>query len=416
MSLRSRHGLPSWREFLTVNPHLLAFGFAFTFFSCFGRTFFISLFGGEIRMELDLTPGEFSYIYSGATLSGVVLVPWLGRLIDEKSLRSYATLLIVGLIGASTAMGFVTHAVALFIVLFLFRLTGGSLMNHTAIVAVSRYFTGARATATAFISLGVPLAEALLPLVAVATMAAWGWRTAWFGYAIFLAIVALPLLFWLSKSDARKPPSAGNAGSTPAGSRGVLGSWPRKRVVRDPNFYRILPAYVLPTPIMTTLFFHQAYIAEVKSWSLEWIATCFVAFAAITVIASLLAGPWVDRIGPSRLLPFTSVPMIAGLVILATGTAEAAAMAYMIALGMTVGTRYTFSGALWVERYGADHLGAIRALVHTVSMSLYGIAPAIAGGLIDAGIGIPAIAGGLAVLLVVTSGLAMTATLPEARD
>ena len=108
--------------------------------------------------------------------------------------------------------------------------------------------------------------------------------------------------------------------------------------------------------------------------------------------------------------------MIAGLLILAAGTTEAAALAYMIAIGMTVGTRYTFSGALWVERYGADHLGAIRALVHTVSMSLYGIAPAIAGGLIDAGVGIPTIACGLAILLVLTSGLAMIPKPPTAYD
>ena len=150
MRLRLQRGIPSWRDSLALNPHLLAFGFAFTFFSCFGRTFFISLFGGEIRLALALSPGEFSYIYSSATLFGVVLMPWLGRLVDEMKLRTYATLLIFGLIGASAAMGFVTHAVTLFVVLFVFRLTGGSLMNHTAIVVVSRYFTGARATRNRF--------------------------------------------------------------------------------------------------------------------------------------------------------------------------------------------------------------------------------------------------------------------------
>jgi MFS family permease len=405
--------MPAIREFLALNPRLLAFGFAFTFFSCFGRTFFISLFGGEIRASLEISPGEFSYIYSGATLAGVVLMPWLGRLIDEVDLRIYATALVLGLIGASVAMGLVTHTVTLFVVLFVFRLTGGSLMNHTAIVTVARKFTRNPAAATGFISLGVPMAEALLPLMAVATMALWGWRLAWFGYAIFLAVVCLPLILWLLRPGfgSRVPPA--DRGKTPTGSAITSASWPRKRVVRDPNFYRVLPAYILPTPIMTTLFFHQAYIAEVKSWSLEWLATCFVAFAATTVIASLVAGPFVDRLGPSRILPLIGMPMTVGLFLLAFGTGEASALGYMTAVGLTMGARYTLTGAIWVERYGADHLGAIRALVHTVTMSLYGIGPALAGGLIDAGVDVANIVYGLAIMLVLVSGLAMTAARPN---
>ena len=182
--------------------------------------------------------------------------------------------------------------------------------------------------------------------------------------------------------------------------------------MRDPNFYRLLPAYILPTPIMTTLFFHQTYIAEVKSWSLEWLATCFVAFAATTVVASLVTGPYVDRIGPSQVLPFTNVPMIVGLIILAAGTVEAAALGYMVSVGLTMGARYTLSGAIWAERYGVAHLGAIRALVHTVTMGLYGIAPAFAGGLIDAGVDISSIVIGLAIVLALASGLARTAARP----
>ncbi len=181
------------------------------------------------------------------------------------------------------------------------------------------------------------------------------------------------------------------------------------------NFYRILPAVILPTPIMTMLFFHQAYIAEVKAWSLEWLATCFIAFAAATIVASLTAGPFVDRFGASRVLPLTAGPMIAGLLFLAFGTTREFALFYMIAVGLTIGARYTLSGAIWAERYGVDHLGAIRALVHTVTMTLYGIAPALAGALIDAGVEITTLVFGMAIMLTAVNGFAMTAGRPTAR-
>ena len=385
----------------------------FTFVSCFGRTFFISLFGGEIRSALEITPGEFSYIYSGATLAGVLLMPWLGRLIDDLDLRVYAMALVIGLMGASMAMGFVTNVLALFVVLFVFRLTGGSLIHHTAIVTVSRHSERHRATATGITSLGVPLAEAVLPLTAVAAMALLGWRQSWVVFAAVIGVVFIPLILWLLRADFASPSSPPAGMRASAASDRPSGAWTHSRVVRDPDFYRVLPAVVLPTPIMTTLFFHQAYVAEVKSWSLEWLATCFIAFAATTVMASLMAGPLVDRIGASRVLPVTGAPMIVGLLLLAFGSAQGFALAYMVAVGLTIGARYTLSGALWAERYGVDHLGAIRALVHTVTMSLYGIAPALAGGLIDAGVAVSAIVCGMAIVLALANGVALTAGRPS---
>jgi hypothetical protein len=104
--------------------------------------------------------------------------------------------------------------------------------------------------------------------------------------------------------------------------------------------------------------------------------------------------------------------MIVGLFFLAFGTMRDSALAYMVAIGLTIGARYTLSGAIWAERYGVDHLGAIRALVSTVTMILYGIAPALAGGLIDAGVDIATIVTGMAISLALVSGLAMTAGRP----
>ena len=51
------------------HPRFLAFGFTLTFFSSFGQTFFVSLFGADVRAEFRLSHGEFGSIYSLATFS-----------------------------------------------------------------------------------------------------------------------------------------------------------------------------------------------------------------------------------------------------------------------------------------------------------------------------------------------------------
>ena len=46
-------------SFLRANANLIGFGFALCFISSVGQTYFISLFGGEIRAEFGLSHGGF---------------------------------------------------------------------------------------------------------------------------------------------------------------------------------------------------------------------------------------------------------------------------------------------------------------------------------------------------------------------
>ena len=48
--------------FLRANANLIGFGFALCFVSSVGQTYFISLFGGEIRGEFGLSHGEFGTV------------------------------------------------------------------------------------------------------------------------------------------------------------------------------------------------------------------------------------------------------------------------------------------------------------------------------------------------------------------
>jgi MFS family permease len=88
-------------DFLASHRRLLAFGFLLAFASSFGQTFFIALFGAELRAELELSHGELGAVYSAATLASGLLLMWAGSALDRFDLRAVTAVVCVGLIAAA---------------------------------------------------------------------------------------------------------------------------------------------------------------------------------------------------------------------------------------------------------------------------------------------------------------------------
>jgi len=76
-------------RFAAENRRFLFFGFLLAFSSSFGQTFFIGVFGPEVRAEFGLSHGDWSLIYMIGTLMSALALPWTGRLIDRVDLRLY---------------------------------------------------------------------------------------------------------------------------------------------------------------------------------------------------------------------------------------------------------------------------------------------------------------------------------------
>ena len=128
----------SFLPLIRAEWRLLLFGFAMTFGSSLGQTFFISLFSADIRAELNLGHGDFGAVYSAATLASAVLLLWTGTLIDRMDLRWFSYLVIVGLaLGCfliATAQGVVT----LFIAILALRQLGQGLMSMAGTTTMAK--------------------------------------------------------------------------------------------------------------------------------------------------------------------------------------------------------------------------------------------------------------------------------------
>jgi MFS family permease len=389
--------------FLRAHGRLLGFGLVMALSSGFGQTFFISLFGAEVRAGLDLSHGGFGTLYSLGTLGSAALLVFGGRLIDRWPLALFAGTVLGGLALGCLAMSAAESAAGLALAIFGLRFFGQGLSSHASLTAMARYFARERGRAVAIASLGYPIGEAALPPLVVALLMGTPWRMLWVGAALILIFLALPGMLWLLKGH-----GARHAAFT-AAKRDHAGDATLGQVLRDTGFWLRIPALLAPSFISTGLIFHQVHIAATKGWPMTLMAGSFSLYAVGSVGSVLLAGGLVDRFSARRLVPFFLGPLTLACLALAFNASPMTAPVFFALLGIGAGATTSILGSLWAELYGVAHLGAIRAFAQAAMVFSTGLAPAFMGVLIDAGVGANAIAVGCAVYCLGASALAHTA-------
>jgi len=407
----SAHG---YVRFARANARFLGFGFAMAFASSVGQTYLIGVFGPAVRGEFGLSHTSWSAIYMAGTLLSAAALTWTGPRIDRLPLRRYTILVCVALVIAAAFMSQVPSAAWLVLAIFLLRQAGQGLASHVGTTSMARYFDANRGKAVAIAALGFAAGESLLPVVAVLGIAALGWRATYGATAILLALCLLPAVLWLLRHHEirhrdhldrlARQAADGIAGSGPERAAEAP-DWSRARVLRHGPFYLLLPAVLAPSFINTALFFHHLALADVKGWSAAWITGNYWVYALGAVLASLAAGPLIDRITSVRVLPGFLVPAALGLLIVSVFDQALWAMPYLFLLGLTGGVSFTAQTTLWAEIYGVRHLGAIRSLVISLSVLSSALGPLAMGALMDAGVSVEAICGLFALYCAGATGL-----------
>lgn len=366
--------------FLRQQPAVAVFAILATTTSGFGQTFFVSLFGAEVRQEFGLSHGTYGATYGLATLAAAALLYRLGARIDRDPLPRFTAQAILILAAGCVLVGMAPHVLLLAAGFLLIRLGGQGLIAHIGLTVAGRSFERQRGSAMAFTVAGFPLAEALLPAGAAWLLLRSDWRQPWLTGAILLLAGLLPILLLL----ARRVPALESLNTT-ADARHTHD---RATVLRDPGFWRILPAALATPAVVTALLFHQTVLAGLRGWPLETVAAAFTLFAGGHLLSLLLAGPIVDRFGAQSSLARGLLLLGAAMVSLALVEAAWAPWLYLGLTGSTLGLTSTANGALWPERYGIHHLGAIRSMTQTAMVISTALAPIGAGLLLDLGIGV----------------------------
>ena len=320
----------------------------------------------------------------------------VGGLLDRIALRTFASVAAFGLMLACLLMSLANNLVLLALSFYLLRLFGQGLLPHTGITTMARYFDTNRGKAISIAGSGVPLGEIVLPIIAVALIAAMGWQITWRIFAVTVPFIYVPLMWWLLKCGKANNYSIPIANISPH----VSG---RRKMLEDQRFWFALPALLAGPFIITGIFIHQGYIAEDKQWSQVLFASCFVIYGFVHWGSSIVGGVLVDRWTATRLYHFFLVPMLIGLFATAILSGPVAAIVLMISLGITLGTSIPVFGSLWAEVYGTERLGAIRSLVSSLGVLSSSLSPALFGIFIDSGMSANTLLGSMGLYALVAS-------------
>jgi MFS family permease len=381
-------GAMQYLNFLRDNWRFVGFGVFLTMLSSFGQTFYVALYGADIRAEYGLSNGGFGAVFSMASLVSAGALVWLGKYIDRVDLRLYTAASLAALFAGMLLLGLSGSVVVFCIAIFLVRFCGQGLCIHIASTSMARYFSRDRGKALSVSGLGLAGGEAVLPIASVILISAYGWRDAWLitaGAFVLLAIVLVPgFLGGHNERHMRHLQQQGDAAARGEQTR----SWSRTEVLRDRGYHAAMFLLLAFPYIATGIFFHQAFIAASKGWVLEQLAQGFMILAIMKVITSLLLGPLIDRFGASRLVPATCLPMIGALTALMASDGPLVPFFYLGFFGVGIGMLQPIMSAMLAERYGLANLGGIRAMTTAAVVLAAAAAPATVGWMLDAGIDI----------------------------
>ena len=368
--------------FYRQNARWLFGGFLLACFSGFGQTFYISIWGAEIRQTFQLSHGDFGLVYMIATLASAAVLPFVGRLVDVVSVSITSIIVIIMLAVASIAMSQAESIISLFAAIFLLRLFGQGMMTHTAITAMSRWYASNRGKAVSIATIGHQFSEALGPTIFVSISFAFGWRESWLFAALTLLLLALPLIYLLMRVE--RIPLLHMVHKNAEGPS--IRQWTRSEMLRDRYFWITGIGVFSPAFIGTSIFFHQDYLIDSNNWSPALYYNSFALMATTTVCVSLLTGFAVDRWSAVRLLPLFMVPLGLSCLVLGLFSAPSTIFIFMILLGFSYGMSSTLFGAIWPEVYGTLYLGSLRAVIVSLMVFMSAAGPGATGILIDVGI------------------------------
>ena len=375
--------------FKNLSLKVIIFGFIFTFFSCFGQSFFIGLFNSSIRETLSITHGQFGTIYASATLFSSLLLIWVGKKIDDVNVLKFAIFVTILLSFSSFFFSKTSSVAFLFVAIFLMRFSGQGLMSHTASTTISRYFTKSRGKALSIIWFGLSSAEFLMPVLIVYLLTLIVWQDLWIIFSL-IVLICLPFASYILIKDVKL--DTRESGQNKILKEENIKNWKRIEVLGDYRFY-IVSLNMLAMPwIATGIFVYQSFVTNSKGWGEYTIAQSFMSYSIFSVITLIVAGYLIDKFTSRKLLIYMNIPLFLGTLVIIYFDAPQTAFLFLGLVGISNGLANLLGSSTWAEIYGVKYIGSIKALTTALMVFATAFGTALFGFFIDAGFSIEKIA------------------------
>jgi MFS family permease len=275
-------------------------------------------------------------------------------------------------------MAMVQSALMLFIGFAFLR---GAAVGGLSLVSqhvVNLWFVHRRGIAAAAASIGVAAGSMTFPSVLNALIASHGWREAYVGVALLIALTMLPVAMSLFRDRPEKYGMTIDAGLRPL-ARAIEEepSFTQAEAFRTAVFWLLCAVGFLTNAVGTALLLNHFSLLGTMGLARSEALSALMLYAAVQAGITLSTGALLDRYEPKKLVPFAMITLALTSLLPLAGHGAVVGWIYSMSLGAAYGSQQAVSAAGYAHYFGRDHLGAIRgaSFVFGISGAAFGPLP-----------------------------------------
>lgn len=341
-----------------------------------GQTAGVSTFIDPMIADLGIDRTTLSTAYLIGTLTGALVVPRIGVLIDRYGVRRCAMVIGTAFGAVLLAMGTIGGLAGLIFGFMGIRSLGQGALGLAATTAAARWFERRRGRALGLVTAAGSAGISLAPLLSEWIITQNGWRTAWFVMGVLVLALVLPVTALGLRDD---PSELGQVpdGGPVSGDSPLLPRWglTRREAFREPYFWVLMSGLAVSGMLCTAVAFHQISLLGAKGLSTTEAAANFIPQTVAGLVTTLLVGNMIDRLSIRWVVLASMGLHVGALAWLTVVSPGLSAIAFGMAIG-AAGSSIRIAEAAAIPAYfGVLHLGSIRGFVASISVGSTAIGP-----------------------------------------
>jgi MFS family permease len=336
----------------------------------------VSSFGVFIKpleAEFGWDRTSISFGLTLCALCSAISLPIAGRLMDRFGVRPVLLTSIV-LFALNVAAVAFSNVLAVFILLVAATGITGVGQGPTGYMkSISSYFDKRRGIAIGIAVSGSGIGTALLPQYAQWLITNMGWRMAYVGLAVALAVIAVPAVFLFVREPEDSPMA--QARRAESGAAVLPGLSTREALLSRTFWLLAFPTIVVAVVINGSLV-HVVSLLTDRGWSPEAAAGIMVWAGLASLGGRLVVGLMLDRMFAPYVAMLTFTICLAGVYLLASGTNPTLGA---IGLGLTTGAEVDIIGYMTSRYFGLRRFGQLYGYLFSVFLIGVGTGPVLMG-------------------------------------
>jgi len=339
-----------------------------------GQSYWLAMFVDDMIAGTGLTRTAFSMVYALATVCSAFMVLVVGELFDRRGPAATWATVACGLAAGGLLMSVAAGPAVAVLGLALLRAFGQGSFPLVGTLLVAGTFDAWRGRALSIAHLGSTLAAAVLPAVAAALIATFGWRAGLQITAAAVLVVIAPLALLVHGVLGRRERVVrSRARPHPRLLLRAARARARRFPWRDGGAVLLVALSAAPL-VSTAAVFHATSLLGASGLSLGEAAAALSVLALSGALGAVTGGAVVDRLGVRVSLVLMNVLLAAGVVLLMIPSA-AGAFAGFTVLGVASGVNGTGSGAAWARTFGVSRLGELQGVGESARIGAAALGP-----------------------------------------